>query len=126
MISPSASNDMCVCQTAKYVRDSYDTLVDIFECIENFTSRLKIYKEIQLTPAMIEMIVKIMVKLLAVLALATKQINQGRLSTSCTLFSPHSWWFDEPQRNLQESYWERQISNQFSSVSIDLPLRSPR
>ena len=68
------------------MRDSYDTLVDIFECIENFTSRLKIYMEIKLTPAMVEMIVKLMVELLAVLALATKQINQGRFSKSCNVF----------------------------------------
>ena len=76
---------MRIYQTAKYVRESYDTLVDIFECIENFTSRLKIYtdSEIEPTPAMIETIIKIMVEMLAVLALATKQINQGRLSASC-------------------------------------------
>jgi len=59
----------------------------MFECIENFISRLKIYMEIQPTPAMIETMIKIMVELLAVLALATKQINQGRLSTSCGIFS---------------------------------------
>jgi len=80
------SNNICICQTAKYVRASYDTLVDVFECIENFLSRLKIYTEIQPTPAMTEMIIKIMVELLAVLALATKQINQGRLSKSCDMF----------------------------------------
>ena len=68
------------------MRESYDTLLDIFECIENFTSRLKIYTEIQPTPAMIETMVKIMVELLSVLALATKQIKQGRLSTSCSIF----------------------------------------
>jgi hypothetical protein len=62
------------------VRDSYDALVDVFECIENLARRLKIYTEIRPTPAMTEMIVKIMVELLVVLALATKQINQGRLS----------------------------------------------
>ena len=84
---------MCVCQTAKYVRESYDTLVDVFECIENFLSRLKIYTEINPTPAMIEMMIKIMVELLAVLALATKQINQGRLSTSCSIFSDGNQWF---------------------------------
>jgi len=77
---------MCICQTAKYVRESYDTLVDVFECVENFMSRLKIYTEIKPTPAMIETMIKIMVELLAVLALATKQINQGRLSTSCSIF----------------------------------------
>jgi len=86
---------MCVCQTAKYVRESYDTLVDIFECIENFMSRLKIYTdpEIEPTPAMIETMIKIMVEMLAVLALATKQINQGRLSTSCSIFSDDNHWF---------------------------------
>jgi len=65
------------------VRESYDALVDIFECIENFLSRLRIYTEIQPTPALTETVVKILVELLGVLALATKQINQGRLSTSC-------------------------------------------
>jgi len=84
---------MCVCQTAKYVRESYNTLVDVFECIENFVGRLKIYTEINPTPAMIETMVKIMVELLAVLALATKQINQGRLSTSCSIFSHDNQWF---------------------------------
>ena len=79
-------DNIYVCQTAKYVRESYDGLVDIFECIENFARRLKIYTEIRPTPEMTEMIVKIMVELLAVLALATKQINQGRFSKSWRLF----------------------------------------
>jgi len=114
---------MCVCQTAKYMRESYDTLVDIFECIENFTSRLKVYMEIKPTPAMIETMIKIMVEMLAVLALATKQMSQGRLSTSCRICPDQ--WFDSSQRNLQESYWERKTSNQFFSVSIDSPSRSP-
>jgi hypothetical protein len=39
-----------------------------------------IYTEIPPTPAMTEMVIKIMVELLSVLALATKQINQGRFS----------------------------------------------
>jgi len=64
--------------TAKYVRSSYEGLVDIFECIENFLRRLKIYTEIPPTPAMTDILVKIMVELLSVLALATKQINQGK------------------------------------------------
>ena len=69
------------------MRESYNTLVDVFECIENFLSRLKIYTEIEEpTPAMTEMMIKIMVELLSVLALATKQINQGRLSKSCDMF----------------------------------------
>ena len=95
---------MCVCQTANYVRESYDTLVDIFECIENFLSRLKIYTEINPTPAMIETMIKLMVEMLAVLALATKQIRQGRLSTSCSICPNDNRWFDLSQRNLQDRY----------------------
>ena len=64
------------------MRGSYDALVDIFECIENFLRRLRIYTEIPLTLPMTEMVIKIMVELLSVLALATKQINQGRFSMS--------------------------------------------
>jgi hypothetical protein len=40
--------------------------------------RLEIYTKIPPTPLMTEMVIKIMVKLLDVLALATKQIKQGR------------------------------------------------
>ena len=78
------------------MREGYDALVDTFECIETFLSRLKIYTEIQPTSAMIETMMKIMVKLLAVLALATKQINQRSLSTSCSIFSDDNRWFDLP------------------------------
>jgi len=116
---------MCICQMAKYMRESYDTLVDIFECIENFLSRLKVYMEIKPTPAMIETMIKIMIEMLAVLALTTKQMSQGRLSTSCSICPDGDRWFDSPQRNLQESYWERKTSNRFFSVLIDSPSRSP-
>ena len=46
----------------------------------SFVKRLDIYTKIDLSPIMVDMIVKIMVQLLSVLALATKQITQGRLS----------------------------------------------
>ena len=61
---------------------SYDSLVDIFECIENFLIRLNIYTEIPPTqaPAMTEIVTKIMAELIKVLALATKQMKQGRFS----------------------------------------------
>jgi len=86
------------------VRESYDTLVDIFECIENFLSRLKVYVETKPTPSMVETMIKIMVEMLAVLALATKQIRQGRLSTSCSICPNGNRWFDLSQRNLQDRY----------------------
>ena len=79
------------CQEAKYVRESYEAIVDTFECIENFLRRLTIYTDIPLTPAMIEMVTKIMVELLSVLALATKQINRGRFSKSVFAYNDHGW-----------------------------------
>jgi uncharacterized membrane protein len=65
------------------VKASYDALVEVFECIENFVRRLMIYTKIDRpTPAMTEVVIKIMVELISVLALVTKQINQGRFSKS--------------------------------------------
>jgi len=54
-----------------------------------FLKRLEVYTTIPPTPLMTEVIVKIMVELLSVLALASKQIKQGRFSKyalSHTLF----------------------------------------
>ena len=62
------------------VSTSHDSLIDIFEHIENFFQRLVIYTEVVPTPEMIDIIVKIMVEVLAILGIATKQIKQGRTS----------------------------------------------
>ncbi|KAF8273132.1 hypothetical protein EI94DRAFT_1840637 [Lactarius quietus] len=64
--------------TASGVSASYDALVELFECIGNFLKRLRIYADLPLSPSMTDIIVKIMVELLSVLALATKQTKQGR------------------------------------------------
>ena len=72
---------LCVIrQAASGVSSSYDALLDLFECIGNFLQRLAIYTKIPPTPEMTDIIVKIMVELLSVLALATKQIKEGRFS----------------------------------------------
>ncbi|KAH9978509.1 hypothetical protein BJV74DRAFT_136199 [Russula compacta] len=60
------------------VEASYDALVDLFECVTNFLNRLRVYIEIPPTPAMSDILMKIMMEVLSVLALATKQIKQGR------------------------------------------------
>jgi hypothetical protein len=46
----------------------------------NFLKRLEVYTTIPPTQMMMDLIIKIMVELLSVLALASKQIKQGRLS----------------------------------------------
>jgi hypothetical protein len=69
------------------VSTSYDALVDLFECVGNFLNRLRIYTEIPFSLSMSGIITKIMVEVLSVLSLATKQINQGRLSKSFRIIS---------------------------------------
>ena len=59
---------------------SYEALVDLLESIKHFFSRLRIYTQIPPTPAMDEIVVKIMAELLSALALATKELKQGRSS----------------------------------------------
>ena len=76
------SCDIQVSQAFKGVSSDLDALVDLLESIELFLNRLDIYTKVPPTLAMTEIIVKIMVELLSTLALATKQIKQGRPSES--------------------------------------------
>ena len=62
--------------------DDYDALTDLFESIEHFLNRLDIYTRIPPTVALTEMVVKLLVELLSILALATKQIKEGKSSES--------------------------------------------
>ena len=74
--------DIQVSQAFKGVSTDLDALVDLLESVEHFLKRLDIYTKVPPTPAMTEIVVKIMVELLYTLALATKQIRQGRPSES--------------------------------------------
>src|SRR6266702_4728870 len=67
-------------QAADGVTASYDALLELFECTGNFLKRLHIYTGISLDPLMTDIVAKIMVELISILALAKKQINRGRLS----------------------------------------------
>ena len=67
-------------QAARDVHSSQDTLIDIFERIEDFFRRLEVYTEVPPTPEMMDMMVKIMVEILSILGIATKEIKQGRTS----------------------------------------------
>ncbi|KAF8264996.1 hypothetical protein EI94DRAFT_1804983 [Lactarius quietus] len=65
-------------QAAKDVAASQDVLIDIFERIENFFRRLETYTDVPTTEAMKDIIVKIMVEVLGIFAIVTKEIKQGR------------------------------------------------
>ncbi|KAH9066283.1 hypothetical protein EDB87DRAFT_703626 [Lactarius vividus] len=60
------------------LRPSHDVLINIFERIENFFKRLEVYTEAPQTATMTDVIVKIMVEVLSIFAIATKEIRQGR------------------------------------------------
>ena len=65
------------------VKASYDALVEIFECVDGFVRRLMIYIKIERPdPALTEVLIKIMADMISILALATKQMNQGVFSRS--------------------------------------------
>jgi len=74
--------DIQVDQVAKGVISSWDAVLELLESIENFLNRLDIYTCISRTPAMDQMVVKIVVELLSTLALATRELKQGRASES--------------------------------------------
>ena len=67
-------------QAAMDVRASQDNLIDIFERMENFFQRLEIYTKASLPPEMIDIIAKIMVEVLSILEIASKEMKQGRTS----------------------------------------------
>jgi hypothetical protein len=55
-------------------------LIDIFVRIEGFFKRLESYTAVPPTAAMTDVIVKIMIETLSILAIATKEIKRGRSS----------------------------------------------
>ena len=72
--------DTKICQAAKDVSAAQEALTNIFERIENFFKRLETYTEVRPSAAMSDILVKIMVEVLNVLGIATKEIKQGRTS----------------------------------------------
>jgi hypothetical protein len=69
-----------ILQAVKDVRGSEDTLIDAFERIEGFFRRLEIYTQVPPSTEMMDTIVRIMVEVLSILGIATKEIKQGRMS----------------------------------------------
>jgi hypothetical protein len=70
--------DAQVSQTAKDVAASQDALVDVFSRVEGFLGRLETYTHVPLSDEMTDVIVNIMGEVLSILAIATRDIKQGR------------------------------------------------
>ena len=74
--------DRYVAQAVKDVRASRDALIDLFSRMEYFFKRLEQYIDVRPSPGMTDIIVKIMVEVLSILGIVTKEIRQGKLSMS--------------------------------------------
>ena len=61
---------------------SYSRVVCLFECVRHFLQRLDAYMRTPLTPAMTELLGKIMAQVLSVLALSTKEMQERQISLS--------------------------------------------
>ena len=85
------------------VKASYDALVEVFECVEAFVRRLKIYTKIENPDsALTEALIKIMAELISVLAVATKQMSQGMFS-KCLLYILHTV-VNYEQRDMERNF----------------------
>ena len=80
--------DVRLSQAASGVTSSYDALLKLFEHLGNFLRRLEIYISAPPTTKMTDIIVEIIIQVLSVLALATKEINAGPIGgriSKCTI-----------------------------------------
>jgi hypothetical protein len=74
--------DTHISQAVRDASTSQDKFIDIFSRIEHFFGRLEIYTGITPTTSMRDIIVEIMVEVLTILAIATKEVKRGRFSES--------------------------------------------
>jgi len=73
-------------QSAKGIISNCDALVDLLESIEHFLNRLNVYTRIPPTPAMDEIVVKVLVEIVSILALATEELKRRRSSESVLVY----------------------------------------
>jgi hypothetical protein len=67
-------------QATKDASARQDKLVEIFNRIERFFHRLEIYTGVTPTTAMTDIVIEIIVEVLKILGIATKEVKRGRLS----------------------------------------------
>jgi hypothetical protein len=65
---------------AKDARASHGSVIDLFERIESLFKCLEVYNQISLTTKMAEILIKIVIELLSILSIATKEVRRRRAS----------------------------------------------
>ena len=76
----SSSHSFHISQAAKDVQNSHGTFLDILGRIDSFFRRLEIYTQVRPTTEMMDQVVQIMVEVLTILGIATKEMKQSRIS----------------------------------------------
>jgi hypothetical protein len=74
--------DIMISQAITAVIATRGILSELFERIENVFRRLEVYIEVPPTVGMTDALVKVMVEILRILAIVTKEIRQSRASES--------------------------------------------
>jgi hypothetical protein len=67
-------------QAANDASTSQEKIIEMFNRVEHFFCRLEVYTTLTPTAAMTDMVVEIMVEVLTVLAIATKEVKRGPMS----------------------------------------------
>ena len=80
LIDCGAYSDALISQASKAVSANEAALANIFGRMENFFMRLETYIQVRPTTGMTDIIVKIMVEVLCILSIATKEMKQSRAS----------------------------------------------
>ena len=79
-IAAYISRDSQIYQPANHSGVSQETLINLFQRMQTFFQRLKVYAEVPLTERLKDVIVQFMAEVLLILAVLTKSINQRRSS----------------------------------------------
>ena len=92
-------------QAAKGIISSWDALLELLELIAYFLNHLDIYTHIPCTPAMDEIVVRILVELLSTLALATRELKQGQSSESQAVLANVLPYSLQHSQICEEGFW---------------------
>jgi hypothetical protein len=71
-----------ISQAARDVSASHDVLLDLFQRIDDFFKRFKVYSRSFLSTELAEVLVKVVAKVLNILSIAMKEVDQSRTSES--------------------------------------------
>ena len=78
--------DTEISQAAKEVSESHEMLLDLFSHMDDFIKRFKDYSGRYLNTELAEILVKVVVKVLKILSIATKEVQRSRASESLLRF----------------------------------------